>query len=214
MIVYIVYEWPLRKLEYEITNFIDKKCKMTITSGNWYDWDTHYYSVDKCTQIKNITNFNFHNTKLDKYLLKFLVKYDLLSHMLPSKLGYILHSNAEHLGVCFSKMNLRNMNKIYMNDLCRYKIQDIENTFHGILKKIGHEFNIDISIHDIPSLLNRLKYKSKVTDLVQNFPCFSTCHVDPYFIGNSMDYLSQWQSFEKIGGEIPTVDGRWSKYQK
>ena len=53
-------------------------------------------------------------------------------------------------------------------------------TFLEIMKNVGQALNLNISVHDLPSLLNRIQYTPEdgAKDHFQNFPCLTACDLD------------------------------------
>ena len=77
-------------------------------------------------------------------------------------------------GFFSSNMKEENLESNYLCSNFGSMQSSSERSFHDLMVNIGDALNVSISVHDLPSLLNRIQYDDS-EDFLQNFPCLSLC---------------------------------------
>ena len=80
-------------------------------------------------------------------------------------------------------------------------------SFHHLMKNIGQALNVSISVHDLPSLLNRIQYE-ETEDFLQNSPCLSICdHTSGSFQSDGFHTMYEcWKEYGKRNIDHPSFN--------
>ena len=173
--------------------------------------------------------------KINDDVRKFLIKKDLLwienSQPFYHKLGMIFHTFAPRMGMidefiqdretqCFVDKYTKVIDGgFYSSDLkeptdiglcTRFDSSSQDsttNSFLHLMNNIGHALNVSISVHDLPSLLNKVQY-DKSEDFLQNSPCLSLCdYTSSSFNSGSYHAIHQcWKEYAKRNSDDPSFN--------
>ena len=82
-----------------------------------------------------------------------------------------------------------------------------ERSFQDLMVEIGNALNVSVSVHDLPSLLNRILYDDN-EDFLQNFPCLSICdYLDEPETNTFYEMYQIWKDFsmEKTNNSLYNI---------